>query len=269
MTNAIRRGLLVLALALAIAPLSPGWAGDVLERISKTKTLRVGMSGSQPPFNFTNREGNVVGMEVDLAQLLANSMDVELKIEKMPFSELLGALEKGKVDMVMSGMTATLQRNLRVAFIGPYHVSGKSLLTKSSTVAAITDSQEINRNDLRFAVLAGSTGESFVRKVAPAAKVVATKDYDEAVDLLMKDKVDAFVADAPIVLLTAMRYPDAGFATLKKPLTLEPIGIALPPSDPLLLNLVENYLGTVEAVGGLEALQEKWFKNSGWLMQLP
>ncbi len=269
MTKTIRRGLLVLALTLVIAPLSPGWAGDVLERISKTKTLRVGMSGSQPPFNFTNREGKVVGMEVDLAQLLANSMDVELKIEKMPFSELLGALEKGKVDMVMSGMTATLQRNLRVAFIGPYHVSGKSLLTKSSTVAAITDSQEINRNDLRFAVLAGSTGESFVRKAAPAAKVVATKDYDEAVDLLMQDKVDAFVADAPIVLLTAMRYPDAGFATLKKPLTLEPIGIALPPSDPLLLNLVENYLGTVEAVGGLEALQEKWFKNSGWLMQLP
>ena len=215
MKTAIRWGLLVLALA--IAPLGPTWAGDVLERISKTQTLRVGMSGTQPPFNFTNREGNVVGMEVDLARLLASALEVELKIEQMPFSELLGALEKGKVDMVMSGMTATLQRNLRVAFIGPYHVSGKSLLTKSSTIAAISESQEINRNDLRFAVLAGSTGESFVRKVAPAAKIVATKDYDEAVNLLRQDKVDALVADAPIILLTAMRYPEAGFATLKKP----------------------------------------------------
>ena len=49
----------------------------------------------------------------------------------------------------------------------------------------------------------------------------------------------------------------------------EPIGIAVPAGDPLLLNLVENYLAAIKAAGALEKLNEKWFKSGAWLMQLP
>ena len=87
--------------------------------------------------------------------------------------------------------------------------------------------------------------------------------------MLLDDKVDAFLADAPIVELTAMRYPEAGLASLRKPLTIEPIGIAVPAGDPLLLNLVQNYLRALENGGVLAALHEKWFKNGAWLVQLP
>ena len=84
-----------------------------------------------------------------------------------------------------------------------------------------------------------------------------------------EDKVDGLVADQAICVLTVLRNPDMGLVTLNRPLNLEPIGIAVPASDPLLLNLVENYMTALESSGALEKLEEKWFKSGGWLVQLP
>ena len=240
----------------------------VLSQIAETGTLRVGMSAGQPPFNVTNREGTIIGMDVDLAGLLANALDVELEIVEMPFGQLLSALESGKVDLVISGMTATLQRNMRAAFVGPYHITGKSILARSETIAALS-SNELSKTDLKVAALAGSTSEDFVRRVAPNAELVATESYDDAIDLMLANKVDMFVADASIIMLSMLRWPDAGLVAANKPLTIEPIGIAVPASDPLLLNLIENYMSALEASGALEMLHKKWFQSGGWLMQLP
>ncbi len=264
--GSLLRGLLIIA-SLAL-PLQ-SWAGEVLDRIARTDTLRVGMTGTQPPFSVRNKDGNLMGMDVDLAKVLADTIGVDLELVELPFAELLPALEEGDVDMVLSGMTATLERNMRVAFVGPYYVSGKSMLTTSATVAAIKESGDLNQESFRIATLAGSTGERFVKRAAPKAKLVPVRDYDEGIKELTEGNVEAFLADAPIIRLTAMRHPDAGFAQLDKPLTIEPIGIALPPNDPLLINLVDNYLRALESAGGLEVMRKKWFASAGWLVQLP
>lgn len=269
----MRRGFLKLLVGLAlILPLNGMAAAKdtspVLARIAESGTLRVGMSAGQPPYNVRSREGKIIGLDVDLASMLAKALHVDLEIIDMPFSELLPALEKGKVDLVMSGMTATLRRNMRAAFVGPYHITGKSILARSETIAAL-QSEEMDKSNLKIAALKGSTSEDFVKRVAPKAKLLATKDYDAAIDLLLSNKADAFVADASIIMLSMLRWPDAGLVAAQNPLTIEPIGIAVPPGDPLLLNLVQNYLNAIKGTGALEKLNEKWFKSGAWLMQLP
>jgi len=268
-----RRKILTLLTGLVLAvPFSATAASSdqapVLARIAESGSLRVGMSAGQPPFNVTNREGKIIGMDVDLAGLLAAALDVDLKIVDMPFNQLLPALESGDVDLVISGMTATLQRNMRAAFVGPYHITGKSILARSETIAAL-GTQELNRDDLRIAALKGSTSEDFVRGVAPTATLVATETYDDAIDLLLSNKVEMFVADASIIMLSMLRWPDAGLTAASKPLTIEPIGIAVPANDPLMLNLIENYVNALQASGALEQLHKKWFQSGGWLVQLP
>ncbi len=270
----MRRRILKLLLGLmAVLPLAATFAASneqtpVLSRISDSGTLRVGMSAGQPPFNVTNRDGKIIGLDVDLAGLLARALGVELEIVTMPFGDLLSALEDAKVDLVISGMTATLQRNMRVAFVGPYHISGKSILARSETIAAL-QSEGLNKESLKIAALKGSTSEDFVNRRAPDANLTATDTYDTAIDLLLSNKVDLFVADASIVMLSQLRWPDAGLVSSNKPLTLEPIGVAVPAGDPLLLNLIENYLDALIASGALEQLEKKWFKSGAWLMQLP
>ena len=91
-------GLLVIA---AVLPLN-AMAGDTLRRVIDFKVLKVGMSGNQPPMTMTNREGGLMGFDVDLAKALAMAMNVKLEIKPMPFGELMKALEEDKIDMVIS-----------------------------------------------------------------------------------------------------------------------------------------------------------------------
>jgi polar amino acid transport system substrate-binding protein len=69
--------------------------------------------------------------------------------------------------------------------------------------------------------------------------------------------------------VTAYRYPEAGLTTLKKPLSYEPIGIAIPPNDLLLLNWLQNLLATIEKDGTLEMMVDRWFKDPSWVRRLP
>jgi len=241
----------------------------VLDRIVDTATLRVGMSGSQPPFNMKSRDGAPMGLEVDLANVLAIAMNARLEIVQKPFPELIPALENGEVDMVLSGMTITADRSRSVSFVGPYVMSGKSILTKSANLARVQEAGELNEEDIRLVTLRNSTSESFVRANLPRAQLTTVGSYDEAIDMLRADQTGALVADMPICLLTVLRYPNEGFATLNQPLTLEPIGIALPANDPQLVNLMQNYLTALEGTGILQQLREDWLENGAWVAALP
>jgi len=241
----------------------------VLDRIVETSTLRVGMSLSQPPFSMKARDGAPMGLEVDLANALAMAMKAELEIVEKPFADLIPALENGEVDMVLSGMTITADRSRSVSFVGPYVMSGKSILTKSSTLAAVQQAGDLNESDIRLVTLQNSTSEQFVRTNLPDAQLTTVATYDEAIEMLRADQTGALVADMPICLLTVMRFPNEGFATLNQPLTLEPIGIALPAGDAQLLNVVQNYVTALEGMGILPALREKWLENGAWVAALP
>jgi polar amino acid transport system substrate-binding protein len=250
--------------AVAVEPGSPD-----LSRIVKSGKLRVGMTGDQPPLNVMSRSGQLIGMEVDLANLLASSMQVDLEIVQKPFAQLLPAIDKGEVDLVMSGMTITPERNLRVAFVGPYFVSGKSILTKSKKLAEASEAETINDPSVRLVTLEASTSARFVEMVLPKTKLTTVDSYDTAVKFVIADKADALVADYPICVLSVLRHPEAELATLLSPLTIEPIGIALPANDMLLLNLVQNYLGALQSMGILESLRQKWMEDGSWLAELP
>ncbi|HHE64864.1 MAG TPA: transporter substrate-binding domain-containing protein, partial [Bacteroidetes bacterium] len=87
-----------IVIVLAVASVSSVNSQDVINRIKESGELRVGTTGNQPPYSLKTKENKIIGYEMDLAALLAASMNVELKIVEMPFSELLNSLSAGKVD---------------------------------------------------------------------------------------------------------------------------------------------------------------------------
>ncbi|UCG14005.1 MAG: transporter substrate-binding domain-containing protein [Deltaproteobacteria bacterium] len=244
-------------------------AAPSLQRILQKGELVVGTAASMPPLNMTTKEGEIIGLEADLANHMARAMGVKLRLEAMEFSKLLSALEQGRVDMVISGMTITPTRNLKVAFIGPYFISGKAFLTKLATIAAVEETTEINSPSVRLTALRGSTSQYFVEEVLAKVQFVPAKDYDEAVQMVIQDKVHAFVADYPICVVSVFRYPNQGLLSVITPLTYEPLGIAVPADDPHLINWVENFLNTVEGSGEMEELKDRWFGDGSWLFRLP
>jgi polar amino acid transport system substrate-binding protein len=244
-------------------------SSPTIHKILKRGELIVGTAGNMPPLNMTNKKGEIIGLEVDMAHYFAAAMGVELNLVKKPFSELLPTLEAGEVDMVLSGMTITPERNLKVAFAGPYIISGKAFLTKDKFIASVKEASDLNRSDNRFVALQGSTSETLVKEIMPMAQLITTKNYDDAVEMVLQDKVNALVADYQICLVSLLRYPDQDLVSVITPFTYEPLGIALPAGDPHLINWVTNFLNTLKKSGELDNLRARWIKDSSWLNELP
>ena len=259
---------LLLVIVLTIAVTVPGITQNTLSNIINNGEIRIGMTGNQPPYSMKAKNGKLMGYEVDLAKILAESMGVKLTMVELPFSELMPALQNGKVDAIMSGMTITPERNLKALFAGPYTLSGKSILTKSKVLAEISEAEEANLKKYKITCLKGSTSEDFVRAYMPNSEIIPVDNYDAGVDLVLNDQADALVADFPICLVTLLRNQDKGLVTLDEPLTIEPIGMALPPGDSQFLNLVENYLYALELSGALELLDQIWFQDGQWLLNM-
>ena len=270
------RGFVVclVAVAFVVGFLGVALAGDatrvapVLDRILAKKELVVGTAADMPPLNMTFKDGKIVGMEVDIATLMANSIEVKLVLKPMRFNDLLPALEAGQVDLILSGMTMTPLRNTQVAFAGPYFGSGKSVLIKQENVASLQSTEMMNNPDVTVAALKGSTSQRFVERFAPKAKLIPTDDYDQAIAMVLDGKVRAMVADFPICNVAVFRYRDKGLTTLKSPLNYEPLGIALSPTDPLFLNWVQNFVTILMNSGELSLLHKKWFEDASWVPQL-
>jgi polar amino acid transport system substrate-binding protein len=183
-------------------------AGPVLERIQQRGEVIVGTSGTQPPLSFKGTSGEIMGMDMDMAKMMAIAMGVTLKKTQMPFKGLLPALKAGKVDVIISGMTMVPKRNMGAAFIGPYHISGKGVLTKQKNVQLMQDANNINTSNFKLAALQGSTSQEIAEQVLPKAKLIPTKTLDEALDMLIKDQADAIIADYPTCSVLAFRHED-------------------------------------------------------------
>lgn len=244
-------------------------SSPVIDRIVERGELVVGTMGNMPPMNMTTKDGDLIGFEIDLAKSIALSMGVKYRFETMPFSELLPALQKGKVDMILSQMTITPNRNLKVAFVGPYYISGKAFLTKLKTIAEAKDAAQLNSPDTRLVTIKGSTSQAFTEDFIPKATLWTAKDYDEAVKMVIDGEVHAMIADYPICVVSVFRYPEAGLLSVVTPLTYEPIGIAVPAGDPLLVNWLENYMAGLKNSGMFDELKQKWFARGNWLKKLP
>jgi polar amino acid transport system substrate-binding protein len=264
--------MLTLALVAGCAQMQQGTsrssASPVLDRIQKKGELTVGTMGNMPPLNMTSKDGQIFGLEPDLAKMLANAMDVKVKFVTKPFNELLPALQAGQVDMVLSGMTITPQRNLKVAFVGPYFISGKAFLTKTKTMAYAKEAEDVNRPNTKIVALKDSTSQAFAEEYLDKTTLVTTGSYDEAVEMVLRDKVQAMIADYPICVVSVFRYPEAGLLSIVTQLTYEPIGIAVPANDPLMINWTQNTLNSMEESGILDELKLKWFAEGDWLNKL-
>lgn len=278
-TSSLRRVAWVLSLAVSLAASGCQSLGGAaapaaakssrLSQILESGALRVGISADLPPLSMKDKEGEFIGFEVDLALALAEGMGLDAKFVQKPFADLIPALEDGEVDIVLAGLTITPERNARVAFAGPYFISGTSIVAKQDTIASIDRLETLDVEGRRYAALEDSTSATFVERSLPNATLTTVSKYEEGVQKVLAGEVDALVADHLACSMAVWSNPDAGLAALGRPFTLEPLGIALPADSPLLLNLVENYLNTLEATGLLARFKARWLADGSWLAELP
>ena len=229
-----------------------------LDRIVERGQLVLGTSGNMPPMTMSGEGGRLSGFDIDMGRLMASMLGVRLEVRRIPFGELLPALERGDVDVVISNMTITPRRNLRVAFVGPYLESGKCMLTRDEALAK-AEGKDINVPATRIAVMEGSTSQRFAHILLPQATLVPVSGPLEGVEKVKSGAAGGLLTDYPICLFLLKSNPDAGFVSVLSLLTYEPIGIALPRGDTQYINWTRNFLDRLRGTGILKELGVRWF----------
>lgn len=240
----------------------------ISEHTDKSGELIVAMSGEQPPFNFVTGDENIIGYDVELADMLAKKMDLKVKISLMPFSKLQDALQGKKVDVIISGFSFSEERLHQFTFIGPYTLSGKSLLVSKEGLKRIRATTGFNHQNIRLLALKNSTSKTLATNRLPKAKLTTIEHYEDALLALRDGSADALVADLTICELATIRDTTEQLTTLQKPLAVEEIGIAINKGSPLESELRTALLQLGES-GELQALHQRWFNNGVWLDMLP
>lgn len=217
--------------------------------------LRVGMDLSYPPFETIGPDGKPEGVSVEIAEALAGELGRPLKIENMPFTGLIPALKTGKIDLIISSMTATPERAKAVAFSDPYLTTGlAALVPKNSNAQNLVD---IDQPGNTVVVRQGTTGEVFARKNLKNASLLTLDKESACVIEVAQSKAAAFIYDQMSVFQNHKRNPEATRALLA-PLQTESWAVALRQGDKELLAAVNSFLAKYRAEGGFDRLSERF-----------
>jgi polar amino acid transport system substrate-binding protein len=221
--------------------------------------LRVGMEMAYPPFEMTDAAGNPTGISVDLARALGAALGRPVRIENIAFDGLIPALQARKIDLVISSMTVTPERERAIAFSEPYLRTGLALLvSKGSPVTSVADLDQPSR---RVAVKNGTTGQLYARDHLQHTQVLLFDSEAAALLEVSQRKVDAFIYDQMSVLRGAERYPETTRALLQ-PFQEEAWAIALRRGDDALRTQVNDFLRDFRARNGFDELGDRYLKDA-------
>lgn len=258
----------ILAIALCL-PAGQAVAGPVVDRIMKNKVMVVGTDPTYPPLTAKATDGELIGYEIDLIKVLAGLMKVKVQYKEIPFDKLLSAVEKNEIDLAVSGITVTPERNAKVIFASPHMVAGQSVILKKQMAINLQGPASLNKSDVTVAAAKGTTSEMAVKELLPKAKYIPVDSQEAALKLVLEGRAKAAMADFPFCALSSFRYADQGIVTTEKAFTYEPLGIAMSAEDPQLQNLVQNFLSLMQGSGRMEEMQARWFKSADWIKRLP
>jgi ABC-type amino acid transport substrate-binding protein len=222
-----------------------------------TDTLRVGISPNAPPLAF--KQGRKLqGLEVDLASQFATFLGKKVHFVTLDWEKQIPALESGKIDIIMSGMTATPKRAYRVAFAKPYMRSGQILLVRSDQTSRFANGiYSLMGNKPEIGVVEDTTGDFFITKTINKPRLTRFQSSEAAVNALVEGKVDAVVHDAPILCYYAART-DGKTTPILQMATKEFLGWAIDKSNPELLRKANAFIDQQVANGMLKTTTKRW-----------
>ncbi len=238
---------------------------STLEQILKKGELRVGFEAGYMPFEMTDKTGGFVGFDIDVAKEMAKAMGVKFVPVNTAWDGIIPALETDKFDIIMSGMTVTQERNLKINFASPFIIVGQAILVNKKHQAAIKSYKDLN--DPKFTVTSklGTTGEQAVKRMIPKAAYKSFETEPEAALEVVNGKADAFVYDLPYCVVFMAKQGADKLVFLDKPFTYEPLAWAIRKGDPDFLNWLDNFLRQIQNDGRYDAIYQKWIKSTDWI----
>ncbi len=243
---------------------SPRVSTDTLVAIEKAGVLRVGVA-LIIPWAMHDKDGNLVGFEIDVAKKLARDLGVKVDFHPTPFRDLIPDLLAGKYDIIISGLSISAERALKVDFSDPYNETDVKLIASAkSPVAGANTLEAFDKDSVKIGVLEGSTAEDMAGVVLPNAQIIDYTQSGEAFNDLVDGKIDAAVADSPRPEIVAQLFPDKVKCLCDIALSTYPAAFAVPRGDVEFVNFLNSWIAARTSNKWLQRKREYWFKGTDW-----
>ena len=216
------------------------------------------------PWAMRNKQGELVGFEIDVANRLASDSGLEIEFIPTAWDGIIPGLLAGKFDVIIAGMSITPPRNLSVNFTRPYSHSELLLAAGRDKAGHLVDREDYDSADVTIAVRRGSTSVQAARKNFPGATIQQFDDDILAFQEVLNGNAEAVIASSPKPEHEVLRNSDRLFIPFDEPLDRGAEAIAIRQGESDALNFFDNWILLRTEDGWLKERRDYWFKTLDW-----
>lgn len=216
-------------------------------------TLVMATNAAFPPYEYYEGD-KIVGIDADIAQAIADKLGMELKVDDMDFNSIITAVQTGKADIALAGMTVTEDRLKNVNFTDSYATGVQVIIVKEDSAIATPDDLE----GKKIGVQEGTTGHIYCSDDYGEDNVIAYTTGANAIEALKTGKVDCVVIDNEpakefVAANTGLKILDTEYVT-------EDYAIAVGKDNDELLDKVDKALNELKEDGTIQQIVNKYIK---------
>ncbi|KPA93202.1 cyclohexadienyl dehydratase [Pseudomonas asplenii] len=227
-----------------------------LDRIIQQGVLRVGTTGDYKPFSYKSGE-HFIGLDIELAQELAQSMGAKLQLVPTTWPTLMNDLQADHFDLAISGISVNMERQRKAFFSQPYQRDGKTPITLCSRQQAFQTLEQIDQPQVTAIVNPGGTNEKFARANLKQARIVVHDDNVTIFQQIVDGKADLMMTDAVETRLQEKLHPQLCAVHPDQPFDFSEKAVLLP-RDIVLKQYVDQWLHQDMESGRFAKRMQKW-----------
>ncbi len=247
---------LIAAVAMAAALTPAAAEADKLQDIMNSGTIRIGILLDVPPWGYNDAEGNPTGLDVEVAELLADELSVDLEIVQVTGTNRIPNLLSDQVDIIIAAMGANSERAQQVMFSQPYTVVDLGVYG-SSEIGQSDDPAILSGHTV--AVARGTTLDLWLTDNAPEDTTISRyEDVPAAMSAYIAGQADLFSENSAVIANLLKDRPGIEMAPVVI-MRQSPAHIGVPMGEHNLLQWVNTFVFSNVMNGELPALQKKWF----------
>lgn len=230
-----------------------------LDAVKDAGVLKVGMSADFAPFEFhsmVDGKDKIVGADVDLANAIADDLGVDIEFMDMEFNAVLSSLEQGKVDIAISGISATPERKKSFDFSDNYYNPPQKVIVNKKNADKFTSIDSLKGK--KVGAQKGSVQEDVVKQQLPDAQMVSVAKVPNLIIELNQGSIDALVVEETVGASYISQNPDLQFANIDlKSSKDEAYSIALPKDSGTLKTEIDKIIKKLNDSGKIEEFVQK------------
>ena len=239
-------------------------AVSTIEQIQTNGYINIGTTGEQFPFSFKDKDGNLQGIDIDLANKFAEELGIKAKFIQEDIDQLQTSLINKKIDIILSGFSITVKRNTNLLFTSPYFETGKAILSRIPEIKK-GDKEFINRKEVTLVTIDKSSSLEFLKENFPNATVITKENVTECEEVLFSGEANGYIGDYELcenLFFSNKNNGDYNFRNLGTLDNHEFIGAAVSADDFHFFNLVDNFIKKIDRESQDIKIEESWLKYS-------